>query len=159
MKKFKFSLDKVLKQREITADLAKRSFGEAQAELNRQIEKLNELIAVKNRSLEERSKAVESTTDWANSVEQINQFLVLQDLRITKQNQCIKEAENLVESRREILRQAISEVNILERLEEKQKKAYMAEVAKAEQAEIDELTVLRFSRIENLIKGSHEDGI
>jgi hypothetical protein len=35
----------------------------------------------------------------------------------------------------------------------------MAEVAKAEQAEIDELTVLRFSRIENLIKGSHEDGI
>lgn len=159
MKKFKFSLDKVLKQREITADLAKRSFGEAQAELNKEIEKLNELIAVKNRSLEERSKAVESTTDWANSVEQINQFLVLQDLRITKQNQCIKEAENLVESRREILRQAISEVKILERLEEKQKKAYTAEVAKAEQAEIDELTVLRFSRIGNLIKGSHEDGI
>lgn len=159
MKKFKFSLEKVLKQREITADLAKKSFGEAQAELNRQNDILNEMVEVKTRSIEERRKAVESTTDWANSVDQINKFLIGQDLRITKQHLCIKEAENLVESRREILRQAISEVNILERLEEKQKKAFMAEVAKAEQAEIDELTVLRFSRMENQNKGSHEDGI
>jgi flagellar export protein FliJ len=149
VKKFKFSLEKVLKQREITADLAKRSFGEAQAELNRQNEILNEMVEVKSRSIEERRKAVGSTTGWANSVDQINNFLIGQDLRINKQHLCIKECENLVESRREILRQAISEVNILERLEEKQKKAFMVEVAKAEQAEIDELTVLRFSRIEN----------
>lgn len=159
MKKFKFKLDKVLRQRRIVADIAQKSFAEAQAQLNTEIDELNAMIDLKNKTLEDRAKAVESTTDWANSVEQANFFLTGQDLRIKKQNQRISETENLVESRREILRQAVSEVKILERLEEKQLKAYMVEVAKTEQAEIDELTVIRFSMNESLIKGSHEDGI
>ena len=159
MKKFKFSLEKVLRQREINAELAQKEFAEAQAELNAQIQKLNDMIELKQQTLDNRTKLIETSTDWANSVNQLNQFLSGQDVRISKQNERIKEAENLVESRREILRQAVSEVKILERLEEKQRKAYMAEVAKHEQAEIDELTVLRFSRNGNLVKGSHEDGL
>ena len=159
MKKFKFKLEKVLMHRQIIADLAQRSLAEAQAQLNSEIDELNKMTELKTQSLEHRTKAVESTTDWANSVDQINKFLIGQDLRIKRQNQRIAETENLVESRREILRQAISEVKILERLEEKQKKGFMAEVARADQAEIDELTVIRFSRNENPIKGSHEDGI
>ncbi len=159
MKKFKFKLENVLTHRRIVADVAQRSFAEAQAQMNKEIDELNAMVEVKNQSLAQRTKVVETTTDWANSVNQINIFLTGQDLRIKKQHQRISETENLVEARREILREAISEVKILERLEEKQQKAYMLEVAKAEQAEIDELTVLRFSRNENRIKGSHEDGL
>lgn len=150
MKKFKFTLEKVLMQRQIVADMAQKSFAEAMAELNAEIAKRDEMNNVKEQSLAQRSSAVETTTDWANSVSQINQFLIGQDLRIKRQNERIVESENLVESRREILRHAVSEVKIIERLEEKQKKRFMAEVAKAEQAENDELTVIRFSRIENL---------
>ncbi len=157
MKKFKFSLEKVLRQREINAELAQKEFVEAQAELNIQIQKLDAMIEIKNQSIDRRAHLINTSSDWANSVDQLNQFLTGQDVRISKQNERIKEAENLVESRREILRQAVSEVKILERLEEKQRKAYMAEVAKQEQSEIDELTVLRFSRNGNLVKGSHED--
>jgi flagellar FliJ protein len=150
MKKFKFKLEKVLMQRQIVADLAQRSFAEAQEQLQSEITVRDELVAVKERSLADRSKSVETTTDWANSVEQINLFLSGQDLRIKRQNQRISEAENLVESRREILRHAVSEVKILERLEEKEKQSFMKELNKAEQAETDELSVLRFSRNENL---------
>jgi flagellar FliJ protein len=157
LKKFKFSLEKVLRQREINAELAQKEFVEAQAELNIQIQKLDAMIEIKNQSIDRRAHLINTSSDWANSVDQLNQFLTGQDVRISKQNERIKEAENLVESRREILRQAVSEVKILERLEEKQRKAYMAEVAKQEQSEIDELTVLRFSRNGNLVKGSHED--
>ncbi|MEQ1721730.1 MAG: flagellar export protein FliJ [Pseudobdellovibrio sp.] len=159
MKKFKFGLDKVKTQRQIVADLAQREFVEAQAALDVEISKLNEMIAVKDRSLADRATMIQTSSDWVNQVDQINKFLIGQDLRIKKQNLRLQECENLVEARREILRQSVSEVKILERLEQKQKQAYMAEVAKVEQAEMDEIAVLRFSRNESLIKGSHEDGI
>jgi flagellar FliJ protein len=159
MKKFKFGLDKVKTQRQIVADLAQREFVSAVAEQDAEIKKLNDMIAVKERSLADRAKLIQTSSEWVNQVDQINKFLIGQDLRIKKQNLRLQECENLVESRREILRQSVSEVKILERLEQKQKQLYMAEVAKIEQAEMDEIAVLRFSRNENRIKGSHEDGI
>lgn len=159
MKKFKFSLEKVLVQRQIESDIAQKYFAEAQAELRAEQERLEEMITVKSRTLEERATLVQCSDDWANTVNQMNTFLAGQDLRITNQHLRLQKLENLVESRREILRQKVSEVKIIERLEEKQKQKHMAEAAKEEQAEIDELTVLRFSRNENPIKGSHEDGI
>ena len=159
MKKFKFGLSKVLVQRQIVADIAQKNFAEAKAALDAETSKLNEMIATKHQSLENRSTMIQNSSDWVNSVAQINNFIVGQDLRIKNQNQRLLELENMVESRREILRQSVSEVKILERLEEKQKQTYMAEAAKVEQAEMDELTVIRFSRNESLTKGSHEDGI
>lgn len=159
MKKFKFNLAKVLVQRQIVADAAQRSFAEAQAARDAEISKLNEMINTKKRSLEERASLIQSSSDWVNSVAQINNFIIGQDLRIKNQNLRLQESENLVESRREILRERVSEVRILERLEEKKKQAYMSEAAKEEQTELDELSVLRFSRNESLTKGSHEDGI
>ena len=159
MKKFKFGLAKVLVQRQIIADLAQREFANAKAQLDAEIAELNNLIDVKRRSLEQRTTIIQKNSDWVNEVAQINNFVMGQDQRIKNQNLRLQESENLVESRREILRQSVSEVKILERLEEKQKQAYMSKVAKAEQAELDELSVIRFSRVENIIKGSNEDGI
>ena len=159
MKKFKFSLEKVLKQRQISVDLAQKDFSDAQQLYNIENEKLQEMINVKDESLLRRSSLTQTTDDCVNQVEQINVFLAGQDLRIKNQNLRLKKVENLVESRREILRQAVSEVKILERLEEKQRQQYAADVARVEQAELDELAVMRFSRNENPIKGSHEDGI
>ncbi len=159
MKKFKFTLEKVLVQRQIVADQAEELFIEAQQELSKQNEELSQLTQTNENSIQQRRTLIESSQDWMLAVQQINQFLIGQDLRIKKQHLRIIEEEKRVESRREILRQAVSEVKIIERLKEKQKTAYLAEVAKAEQDELDELTVLRFSRTENLLKGSHEDGI
>lgn len=152
MKKFKFTLEKVLVQRNIIKDTAERSFAEAQQLLNAENDALNALTEAREQSVTQRRTLIDTTQDWMTAVDQINQFINGQDLRIKKQHLRIKDAENLVESRREILRQAVSEVKIIERLEEKQKKAYLAEVAKADQAELDELTVLRFSRNENRVK-------
>ena len=159
MKKFKFKLEKVLVHRQILADLAQKSFAEAKAQMDAETDELNAMIGMKTGALEQRARAIESTTDWANSVAQINQYVTGQDQRIKNQTLRLQKTENLVEARREILREAVSEVKILERLEEKQKQTYMAEAAKVEQAEMDELTVIRFSRNESLIKGSHDDGI
>lgn len=159
MKKFKFSLDKALKQRQIAADLAKRDLAEAQEQLRAELEKLQQMRGLKDETLARRAAMIQNTSDWVNQVEQINVFLNGHDLRINEQNLRLQKAENLVESRREILRQAISEVKILERLEQQRRQEHMQDFLRHEQAEADELTVLRFSRNENPIKGSHEDGI
>lgn len=159
MKKFKFGLSKVLTQRQIAADIAVKDFAEAKAVLDEEIARLHEMIAVRARSLAERAAMIQGSTDWVNSVAQINNFVTGQDLRIKNQNLRLLDLEKLVEARREILRQRVSEVKIIEKLEEKQKRAYMENAARTEQAELDEISVLRYSRNESLLKGSDEDGI
>lgn len=157
--KFKFTLEKVLKHREIQVGLAQKDFGEAQNFLREETIILQNMIDTKNSSLEQRSRLVQQSQDWTVQVEQINLFLIGQDLRIKKQNQRLTEIEKLVESKREILRQAMTEVKILEKLREKKHEEFVKAETRQEQSDIDELTALRFSRTESLIKGSHEDGI
>lgn len=146
-------------QRQIAADIAIKDFAETKAVLDEEIARLNEMISVKTRSLAERTAMIQGSTDWVNSVAQINNFVSGQDLRIKNQNLRLLDLEKLVEARREILRQRVSEVKIIEKLEEKQKRAYMENAARTEQAELDEISVLRYSRNESLLKGSDEDGI
>ncbi len=157
--KFKFSLEKVLRHRSILVDLAKKDFLETQVLLNNEQLNLQGMIDLKTASLERRAVEVQSSQSWTSSVEQINQFLTGQDFRIKQQNLRLLEIEKLVEARREILRLALIEVKIIEKLKEKKKEEFFLEESKKEQAEMDELSVLRFSRIENPLKGSHEDGI
>jgi flagellar protein FliJ len=159
VKKFKFSLEKVLRHRSLQVELAQKDFLEAQAVQSNEIQKLNTLIQTKDESLQMRSDLVQTSQTWVSSVEQINQFLTGQDLRINQQNQRLLEIEKLVEEKREILRHALTEVKIIEKLREKKLEAHVKSEDKKEQDELDELAVLRFSRNEGLIKGSHEDGI
>lgn len=157
--KFKFSLEKVLKHREIQESLAQRDFLEAQNALNDEIAVLQNMIQIKEDSLLERNKLVQNTQTWALTVQQINQFLSGQDLRIKLQNQRLSEFEKVVEAKREILKKASIEVKIIEKLKEKKLEEFKREYNRQEQNEIDELTALRFSRNESPLKGSHEDGI
>lgn len=157
--KFKFNLEKVLKHRNILSDLAQRDFLEALSILNNEIKKLESMKQMKTDSLKQRSETVQGSQTWAASVEQINQFLTGQDLRIKIQNQRLHEMEKGVEDLREILRKSMIEVKIIEKLKEKKFEEFKANENRKEQNEMDELSVLRFSRIESLIKGSHEDGI
>lgn len=157
--KFKFSLEKVLRHRHLQESLAQRDFLEAQNNLNTEIQKLKNMIQVKEDSLQQRNQLVQTTQTWSQSVEQINMFLQGQDLRIKRQNQRLTEFEKVVEDKREILKNASVEVKIVEKLKEKKFEEFKSELNRKEQNELDELSALRFSRKENPFKGSHEDGI
>ena len=148
MKKFKFSLDKVLRQREIQVDLSKKEFIDAEKLLDDEIQKLNEFTTQKEQAIAHRYETVNSTTSWSASVEQINLFLTGQDLRIKNQTERLIEFKNLVEARREILQHALTEAKMIEKLKEKKKSEFFKEVLKKEQQEMDELSVVRFTRKE-----------
>lgn len=145
--KFNFTLQKVLDHREIKMDLAKKDYLEAQSFLAAEQKILDDMIEVKRRSLAERSSLTAQTTGWQSSVNQINSFLTGQDLRIANQNERLLKIEKVVESRREILKDALTEVKIMERLKEKKKADYLQDVRQKEAKELDEISSTRFVRM------------
>lgn len=147
--KFRFSLEKVLKQRIIEAEIAQKNFIDAQRIYDQEVEKLQEMISLKDKTLQDRYKLTQSHGQWLDQVNQMNQFLIGHDQRIKNQNQRLSEQEKVVESKREILKDALTEAKIIEKLKEKKKAEFIAKAMKDEQAEIDELAVLRFSRNED----------
>lgn len=144
--KFNFSLQKVLDHRHIKMDLARKDYLEAQAFQVEEQKKLDEMIEIKTRSISQRASLASSSTGWQESVNQINNFLIGQDLRIANQNERLLKIEKVVESRREILKDALIEVKIMERLKEKKKADFLQDVRQKEAKELDEITSTRFVR-------------
>ena len=138
-----------MRQREIQVDIRKKEFIDAEKLLDDEIQKLNEFTTQKEQAIAHRHQTVASTTSWSASVEQINLFLTGQDLRIKNQTERLIQFRNLVEARREILQLALTEAKMIEKLKEKKKAEFFKDVFKKEQQEMDELSVVRFSRKEN----------
>lgn len=144
--KFKFSLEKVLNHRKIQMDLVRKDYLEAVTFQQEEKNKLQEMIDLKTSSLAERASLVGGSGHWQFQVEQLNFFLEGHDLRIAQQNERLLKIEKVVESRREILKDALTEVKIMERLKEKKKADFMQEARNIEQKELDEISTIRFVR-------------
>lgn len=150
MKKFSFSLDKVLKHRRMQADLAQKDFLEAQRNYDFEDDQLQQMIATKEAAKQQRVDVVQQTQSWSATVEQINQYLTGQDVRIQKQNESLLELKKVVEAKRQILQEALTAAKIIEKLRETKKAEFFQEVAKAEQKETDEMSVMRFAKTEKM---------
>lgn len=146
--KFKFSLEKVLKHRHIQVDLARKDFLEAEERLSAAEKVRDEMIAVKEANLQQRSQLIQVQNSWQNQVEQINLFVKGQDLRIDRQNESLNQLRKEVESYREILLKALTEAKMIEKLKEKQKEQFYKTAAEIENKELDEIATLRHARIE-----------
>lgn len=145
--KFKFSLEKLLKQRHIQVDLMKKDFLEIQDLFIQEKENLNTLIRIKENSLLRRHQAIQDGINWQSEVEQINLFLLGHDLRIAQQNERLIKLEKEVENKREILRKALVDAKIVETLKEKKKAEFIKDVQTKEYKELDELAALRHKKV------------
>jgi flagellar export protein FliJ len=141
--KFKFSLEKLLNQRHIQVNLDRRNFIDKQNEYNAEVEKLEDMIKLKNEVLAHRYQQVTGSVNWQNDVEQMNLFLSGHDLRIASQNKRLKELEKEVEFLRQILLKALTEARMVEKLKVKKKEAFVKEALATEQKELDEIVSMR----------------
>jgi flagellar FliJ protein len=144
--KFKFPLEKVMQHRKILEDLAQREFQEAQAELNVQLQKLEEM---QQAVIEARDQAFRRQSEGGKTspaLIQVDDFLKGQDIRMDRQKERIKECESLVEKLREILRQKAIDYKIIEELKEKQFKEFKIEQRKREQKIADDMSIMRYRR-------------
>ena len=145
--KFKFSLEKVLRARQITVDLAQKEFNEAMSYLNQQESLRDQMIELKKENDVSRTNIVAKKDQWSSQVLQINEFLSGQDYRIAQQNKRLSEIEKLVQNRREILLKALTEAKMIEKIKEKKMKEYVSENIKKEQKEIDEIIAARGNKL------------
>lgn len=151
--KFKFSLEKVLRHRQILEDLSERDYQEALAVMNARQTELEEMIFKKSESRAIAEKLeVESGLGTVERVKQIHDFIKLQDIRIARKEIQIVEAKNLVEARQEILRQKAMDKKIIERLKEKKRLDHLNVERKNEQKETDEMVSMRFLNSEDQSK-------
>lgn len=141
---FKFSLEKVLKYRKTLEDLAQISFQEAVAQNKKEetilMQMENEIVEARKTAYQLQSQAMDQALAQLQNIEQ---FIKLQGVRIGMQKAKIQNSQKLVEERREILRTCVTESKILLKLKEKRKVDFVKQMNKAEQLEMDEMSLMR----------------
>ncbi|MGQ9487795.1 MAG: flagellar export protein FliJ [Armatimonadota bacterium] len=140
MRRFVFSLQKVLEYRQRLEEQAIRAFAEAQRHLEREQAVLAELISLREQCLQRSSRAKRLAVEMLD-VEQT--YLFALEGRIEAQRQRVAEAEAVLEERRQALIEAQRERKALERLRDKHYEQWRQEVLRAEQQVLDDLATVR----------------
>ncbi|UXR64262.1 flagellar export protein FliJ [Bdellovibrio bacteriovorus] len=145
--KFKFPLQKVLEHRKIKENLAQKDFQEVVTLLNEEQARLDAMLGQVQSAHSQAGSLSQQGGAQGPALSQIHEFLKGQDIRIQRQRQKVQEIEKLVESKREILRQAALEYKIMEKMRENKFEEYRAERLSNDQKEMDEQSILRFKAV------------
>lgn len=145
--KFKFPLQKVLEHRKLKESLAQKDFQEAVMLLNEETARLEQMSLQKTQAHMHAGQLTNQGGAQGPALTQIHEFLKGQEIRIQRQRQKIQEIENLVESKREILRQAALEYKIMEKMRENKFEEYKQGRLAQDQKDMDEQSILRFKAV------------
>jgi flagellar FliJ protein len=146
--KFKFPLQKVLEHRKIKEDLVQKDFQDVLNDLNKMIQRLDEMEALmKQAHVQAYEMQMEGGTQGA-ALSQINDFLRNHKVLVGDQKQRIIQQEQLVEQKRELLREAAVETKIISKFKEKKFEEFRKQVEDEDQKEMDEQSILRFKSVE-----------
>lgn len=138
MKRFSFSMQKILDIREFTERQAQIELGQAVAEVNRINEELEAVAQEKLRMIQMNLKSAS-----------LNEFLVhenyMKRLELTKERllEELAAAQLVVDEKREIFAEAMKQRKILSNLKEKQFAQYKKEALVAEDNAVDDLVTSR----------------
>ena len=138
MKRFSFSMQKILDIREFTERQAQIELGQAVAEVNRINEELESVAQEKLRMLQINLKSAS-----------LNEFLVhenyMKRLELAKERllEELAAAQLVVDEKREIFAEAMKQRKILSNLKEKQLAQYKKEALVAEDNAVDDLVTSR----------------
>lgn len=145
---FRFRLQKVLDHRRRVESDAKRDYIAAQQATGQALKELETLYQAIDLARSKGHQAVNgtSTASTAPTLQHIDQFIQGQKIRIERQRLKIREIKAEEERRQEILIAAARERKTMEKLFERHLKDYRELQNRLEQAEADDLTVLRFGR-------------
>ncbi len=140
MKRFEFSLQKVLDLREFEEKQAKNELGKAIAESDR-IKTELEYVALKR---VENNKARALTEDM-NEMMAIERFIVRLDLRKEELLEELAKAELVIEQKRQLFAEAMKNRKVVTKLKEKKEAEYKADSLKAEESAIDDIVGAKYN--------------
>lgn len=141
MKKFTFSLQKVLEFRENTKKQAEVEFGKSMAEENR-IQQTLDMIAQQQVNT---MAASNGSTD-ISYIYGVNNYLNLLNQRKEQLLEELTQAHMITEQKREIMIDASREFKVMEKLKENQFEQWQKETKKAQEKELDDINNARLAR-------------
>lgn len=142
---FAFKLNGLLKVKEKIEEQKKIELGKALSSLSYEEEKLNEIKNRRVQVIESQREAVKNVVNIANYT-QMNNFIKQLDKQEQHQLVKIKQAEIIVNERKEELMEAMKERKSLEKLKENEQIAYNKEVLMKEQKIVDEIVSYKYNK-------------
>lgn len=139
MKKFSFSMQKILDVREFTKKQAEAELGKAVA-AERKIQDTLDLIAQQKASL----IAEADNMHDLQSLYDVNQYFKLLDQRRDNLLPELEKAKVVSEEKRDVMREAMKKVKVLENLKDSRYKAWRKEALKEDETVIDDIVTSRF---------------
>ena len=134
MKKFVFSLQKVLELREYEEDKAKLELGKAVAE----VERLKRLLEENARNRVAANQSRKDTTDISLLLS-IENYIIGLDAKKEKLLEELTMAQMVFEEKRDLYTKAMQDREVLSKLKEKQLSEYKKEVLKEEENALDDI--------------------
>jgi len=144
MKKFRFKFESVFKIRQTREEEVLRALGAAQRAYQEELAEKQQILSELDQSLKRREK-LGSETVTINSFQIEQNFITGTKQRIIRQDQAIVRASRTVEKALRAYLFARRQTRMIEILREKDFAEFKKAVAKKEQKELDELSVMRTS--------------
>lgn len=149
--KFRFNFEKLLQYRKLRKDLKTRELAQAQHELDEERERLHGYYDSIKQSRQRifslvQGEIVDEEEPVVKSVQQGEDFIDGQMVRVALQREVIREKINNVEQKQEALRQTAIEHKVLDTLRENRLEMFKKEEKKKETKAIDDLVVMRFNK-------------
>lgn len=145
MAKFIYKFQSLLNMKEKLEEQEKTAYGLARAVLNEEEEKLTQLVAKKNRYVEEKRQKMSELLDVLE-LSRLEQAIHSTEMLIDEQVLAVKRAEKAVALAQIRLENAMKERKIQEKLRENAFEEFKKEMEAAEQQEINELVTFRFGK-------------
>ena len=136
MKRFSFSLQKVLQLRKFKEEECKLALGQAISILNNIENKIKETAVKHHHASSQRFADAGQIAAWDNYIIRLEQ----EAQRLTEQ---AAQAQLVVEEKRALYLEASRDLKAIEKLKEKREKEYRKEMFDLEMAEMDDLTAAR----------------
>lgn len=137
MKKFRYRMESILKIKLKLEDQAKLIYANAQANYNREEDKLKKMIEKKSAYENEKRRLCTSRIS-IRKMKQLSEAVEVMNFKIENQKAIVRAAERRLEAARKRLNEAMIERKTQEKLKERAWQEYMAEYEAEERKEIDE---------------------
>ena len=149
MARFRFSMESVLNIKKTLEEQAKNEYGQANARLFREQEKLNTFL-MRREEAKQKLKLILCETLSMTEIRKMEDAVEVLSFYVVQQQLEVKRCEKEVEIAREKLTEAMKERKIFDKLKEKAYEEFLKEENWKEQKEVDELMSFKHgSKINN----------
>ena len=149
MARFRFSMESVLNIKKKLEEQAKNEYGQANARLFREQEKLNTFL-MRREEAKQKLKLILSEMLSMTEIRKMEDAVEVLSFYVVQQQLEVKRCEKEVEIAREKLTEALKERKIFDKLKEKAYEEFLKEENWKEQKEVDELMSFKHgSKINN----------